>query len=67
MAAKILKKRFVFFKLLQHWVDPIHKGIRRDLETLRIEYKNSIDVSEDADLPKMLEANIAEFDKIKVE
>jgi DNA replication and repair protein RecF len=65
MAAKILKKRFEFLHLLQQWAEPIHKGISRDLETLKIEYKNSIDVSEDADLSKMLEAYQQKFDKIK--
>lgn len=65
MAAKILKKRFEFLQLLQQWAEPIHKGISRDLETLKIEYKNSIDVSEDADLSKMLEAYHQKFDKIK--
>ncbi len=65
MAAKILKKRFEFLQLLQQWAEPIHKGISRGLETLKIEYKNSIDVSEDADLSKMLEAYHQKFDKIK--
>lgn len=65
MAAKILKKRFEFLQLLQQWAEPIHKGISRDLEILKIEYKNSIDVSEDADLSKMLEAYHQKFDKIK--
>ncbi len=65
MAAKILKKRFEFLQLLQQWAEPIHKGISRDLETLKIEYKNSVDVSEDADLSKILEAYHQKFDKIK--
>ncbi|TYR80312.1 DNA replication/repair protein RecF [Priestia megaterium] len=65
MAAKILKKRFEFLKLLQQWADPIHSGISRGLETLRIEYKNSIDVSEEVDLSKMIEAYHEKFDKIR--
>lgn len=65
VAARILKKRFEFLQLLQKWAEPIHFGISRGLENLRIEYKNSIDVSEDADLSKMIEAYHEKFDKIK--
>ncbi|MBM7704226.1 DNA replication/repair protein RecF [Metabacillus iocasae] len=65
VAARILKKRFEFLHLLQQWAEPIHKGISRGLETLRIEYKNSIDVSDEKDLSKMIEAYYEKFDKIK--
>lgn len=64
-AAKILKKRFEFLQLLQKWAEPIHQGISRGIETLKIEYKNSIDVSENEELSKMIEAYQEKFDKIK--
>ncbi|MBM6616940.1 DNA replication/repair protein RecF [Bacillus suaedaesalsae] len=65
VAAKILKKRFEFLDLLQKWAEPIHKGISRDLETLEIQYKASVDVSENIDLSKMIESYEQKFDKIR--
>ncbi|WP_071393105.1 DNA replication/repair protein RecF [Bacillus tuaregi] len=53
MAVKILSKRFEFLHLLQKWATPIHEGISRGLETLKIKYKPSVDVSEEQDLSKM--------------
>ncbi len=54
-AVKIIRKRFQFLSLLQKWAEPIHSGISRNLETLRIEYKSSVDVSEAMDMQKMIE------------
>jgi DNA replication and repair protein RecF len=65
VAAKIVKKRFEFLYLLQKWAEPIHKGISRGLETLEIQYKASIDVSEKVDLSKMIEVYEQKFDKIR--
>jgi DNA replication and repair protein RecF len=65
VAAKIFLKRFEFIKLLQKWADPIHKGISRNLEQLEIQYKPSVDVSENMDLSKMIEVCLEKFDKIR--
>ncbi|MFS0784101.1 DNA replication/repair protein RecF [Bacillus sp. 1P06AnD] len=62
---KVIEKRFQFLKLLQKWAEPIHKGISRDLETLQIQYKPSVDVSDSMDLSKMIDEYQAKFDKIK--
>jgi DNA replication and repair protein RecF len=63
--AKILKKRFEFLQLLQEWAAPIHRGISRGLEELKIVYKPSIDVSESMDLSKMKEVYYENFQTIK--
>lgn len=55
MAVKIIYRRFEFLRLLESWALPIHQGISRGLETLKIQYKPSVDVSEDQDLSKMIE------------
>jgi DNA replication and repair protein RecF len=55
VAAKIVLKRFEFIHLLEKWAKPIHTGISRGLETLKIEYKPSVDVSEEQELSKMVE------------
>jgi DNA replication and repair protein RecF len=64
-AARILSKRYEFLFLLQKWAAPIHQGISRGIETLTIQYKTSVDVSEDADLSKMIQAYEEKFAKIK--
>ncbi|RWR08936.1 DNA replication/repair protein RecF [Siminovitchia fortis] len=53
-AIKIIQKRFEFIHLLQGWAKPIHAGISRSLETLGIQYKPSLDVSETFDSSKMI-------------
>ena len=65
MAAKIVSKRYEFLKLLEQWALPIHQGISRGLETLKIEYKPSADVSDEQDLSKMVEVYEEKFAKIK--
>lgn len=65
VAAKIIIKRFEFLDLLQKWAEPIHKGISRGLETLEIQYKASIDVSEKTELSKMVEVYEQKFAKIR--
>jgi DNA replication and repair protein RecF len=65
MAVKITNRRIHFLHLLQNWAEPIHKGISRGLETLKIQYNPSIDVSEDMDLSKMVEVYYEKFSKIK--
>jgi DNA replication and repair protein RecF len=65
VAAKIIIKRFEFLDLLQKWAEPIHKGISRGLETLEIQYKASIDVSEKTELSKMIEVYEQKFVKIR--
>ncbi|MGD6818999.1 DNA replication/repair protein RecF [Metabacillus sp. 84] len=64
-AARLYRKRSVFINQLEKWAQPIHSGISRGLETLTIQYKSSVEVSEEADLSKMIEAYMDKFDKIK--
>ncbi|KAB2491464.1 DNA replication/repair protein RecF [Priestia endophytica] len=66
VAASVLKKRYEFLQLLQDWAEPIHHGISRGLETLKIQYKSSVDVSVEQDLSKMIQAYYEKFDKIKM-
>lgn len=64
-AVKIIAKRFEFIHLLEKWATPVHKGISRNLETLEIHYKPSVDVSEEQVLSKMIEVFEDKFAKIK--
>ena len=64
-AVKIIQKRFQFLALLQKWAEPIHSGISRGLETLNIQYKPSVDVSESMDMSKMIEEYNAKYAKMK--
>ena len=66
VAVKIIIKRFEFLRLLEGWAKPIHKGISRGLETLKIEYKPSVDVLETLDLSKMLIIFEEKFNKVKL-
>ncbi|WP_175989816.1 DNA replication/repair protein RecF [Bacillus sp. Marseille-Q1617] len=65
MAVKIVKKRFEFVQLLESWAKPIHSGISRNLETLEILYKPSLDVSDDQDWSKMVEVYERKFEGIR--
>ena len=65
IAVKITNRRIHFLHLLQNWAEPIHKGISRGLETLKIQYNPSVDVSEGMDLSKMVEVYYEKFSKIK--
>ena len=38
VAIEIIRKRFYFMELLQKWAEPIHKGISRGMETLKVTY-----------------------------
>lgn len=64
-AVKIIEKRFQFLSLLQKWAEPIHHGISRGLETLKIEYKPSVDVSESMDLSTIIGEYTEKFVKVK--
>ncbi|MGG4041223.1 DNA replication/repair protein RecF [Bacillus smithii] len=55
LGVKIVQKRFEFIRLLEEWAQPIHSGISRGLEKLKIDYRPSIDVLEDDDWSKMVE------------
>ncbi|MBE3569487.1 MAG: DNA replication/repair protein RecF [Bacillales bacterium] len=55
LAVKIVQKRFEFIRLLEEWAQPIHSGISRGLEKLKIDYRPSINVLEDNDWSKMVE------------
>jgi DNA replication and repair protein RecF len=65
-AAKIVAKRFEFLRLLENWAMPVHEGISRGLESLKIEYKASADVSEEQDLSKMIKGYEEKFAKVKI-
>ncbi|MFD2443699.1 DNA replication/repair protein RecF [Bacillus sp. CGMCC 1.16607] len=65
VAAKIVSKRFEFIDLLEKWAKPIHAGISRGLETLKIEYKPSVEVSEQQELSKMIERFEDKFAKVR--
>ena len=65
VASSIVLKRFKFLELLQEWAEPIHFGISRGLESLKIQYKASVDVSEETDLSKMVEVYEEKFAKIR--
>ncbi|SFE98010.1 DNA replication and repair protein RecF [Bacillus sp. OV194] len=64
-AARVTEKRMSYMKLLQSWADPIHHGISRGLERLEVLYKPTIEVCEEQDLSKMIEAYEQKFVKIK--
>lgn len=64
-AAKITLKRFEFLQLLQNWAQPIHEGISRGLERLKIKYKSSSNVSEEQDLSMMIDVYKNKFVKVK--
>jgi DNA replication and repair protein RecF len=64
-AAKIIEKRYQFLSLLQEWAEPIHSGISRNLEVLKIQYKPSLDVSESMDLTKIIKEFQEKFAKIR--
>lgn len=65
VAVKVIKKRYEFIRMLENWAKPIHSGISRGLETLEIQYKPSLDVSESTDWSKMVEVLEAKFAAIR--
>ncbi|PFA68018.1 DNA replication/repair protein RecF [Bacillus sp. AFS015802] len=65
MAVKITKKRFEFVQLLESWAKPIHSGISRNLETLEIVYKPSLDVSDNQEWSKMVDIYEQKFNGIR--
>lgn len=38
VAVQIIRKRFHFMELLQKWAEPIHEGISRGMESLKVSY-----------------------------
>jgi DNA replication and repair protein RecF len=64
-AVKIISKRFEFLHLLQNWAIPIHRGISHELETLKIKYKPSVEVSEEQDLSKMVDMYENKYYQVK--
>ena len=65
MAVKITRKRFEFVQLLESWAKPIHSGISRNLETLEIVYKPSLDVSDNQEWSKMVDIYEQKFNGIR--
>lgn len=66
LAVKIVSRRFEFIQLLENWAIPIHKGISRGLETLKLQYKPSADVLEGQDLSKMINVYQEKYVKVKI-
>jgi DNA replication and repair protein RecF len=64
-ATKIVRKRFEFLHLLQNRATPIHGGISRELEKLKIRYKPSVEVSEEQDLSKMINIYENKYNQVK--
>ena len=64
-ATKVLIKRFEFLHLLQNRATPIHEGISRELEKLKIRYKPSVEVSEDQDLSKIINIYENKYNQVK--
>ena len=67
VSVKIIQKRFEFIKMLEEWAKPIHTGISRGLETLKIVYKPSLDVSDELDWSTMIKRFEEKFALIKKE
>lgn len=64
-AVKIIRKRIEFIYTLEKCAQPVHKSISRGLETLKIKYNSSLDVSEEQDLTKMVEVFENKFAKMR--
>lgn len=65
-AAKIIEKRYQFLIILQKWAAPIHSGISRNVEQLKIQYKPSLDVLETMSLSKIIETFETKYQQIKL-
>lgn len=62
-AVKVIQKRFHFMQLLQQWAEPIHFGISRGLERLRVSYNSSTGIQPEWSVDEMknhLERKIAD-------
>ena len=62
-AVKVIQKRFHFMHLLQQWAEPIHFGISRGLEKLRITYNSSTGIQPEwssTEMKNHLEKKIAD-------
>lgn len=55
LAAEITIRRFEFIKRLKQWANGIHYEISKGKEQLEVRYLPSIDVSEEANLSKMID------------
>lgn len=64
-AAKIVMRRFEFVRMLEEWAHPIHHSISRGLEQLEIQYKPSVNVSEELDWSKMIKSYENKFAEIR--
>ncbi len=62
--AKVLERRFEYISMLQTWAENIHNQISRGKESLNLEYKPSIDVSEKTELSKIEQVFYEAFQKI---
>ena len=51
--------------MLQNRATPIHEGISRELEKLKIRYKPSVEVSEEQDLSKMINIYENKYNQVK--
>ncbi|MED4868561.1 DNA replication/repair protein RecF [Heyndrickxia faecalis] len=64
-AAKIVMRRFEFVRMLEEWARPIHHSISRGLEQLEIQYKPSVNVSEELNWSKMIKSYENKFAEIR--
>ncbi|UOE94146.1 DNA replication/repair protein RecF [Alkalihalobacillus sp. LMS39] len=62
--SKVIERRYEFLQLLQSWAETIHFDISRGKESLKLEYKPSIDVSEKTELSKIEQVFFEAFEKI---
>lgn len=65
LAAKITLRRRQFLSLLEQWAAPIHREISRGAEQLHIRYEPSVDVSDKAELSRIVEAYRETFAAVK--
>jgi DNA replication and repair protein RecF len=65
LAVRIVRKRFEFLHLLEIFAKDIHSSISREREFLSIQYKPSVDVSEDDEMSKMKDKMEENFRKVR--
>src|SRR5699024_6900559 len=57
--------RFVFLELIRKWARPIHHSISHEREELNIYYTTTIEVSEEAEEEKIVDAYLAKFQEVE--
>lgn len=70
VAVQIIRKRFYFIELLQKWAEPIHKGISRGMELLKVTYGTLKDIDSgqtEKEMRLILEQKLLEVRKRELE